>query len=163
MCLRIPIRQQHSYLSTPAIIAGLPANIPPQYFWETKVTKDASVDQFKTFLNSRKQVTILVFMEKNEQKQVPIIEEICEQLRIYVELLLNEDLVKNDIETTATELDKVLFLIDAEIGGRGVDFKLLVNAEVLILLNGDLNFTWSDVAQMAGRGNRSQGTPSAHI
>ena len=43
--------------------------------------------------------------------------------------------------TTATELDKGLFLIDAEIGGHGVDFKLLVNAEVLIFLNEDLNFT----------------------
>ena len=49
-------------------------------------------------------------------------------------------------EKTATELDKGLFLIDEEIGGCGVDFKLLVNAEVLITLNGDLNFTWSDVA-----------------
>ena len=54
--------------------------------------------------------------------------------------------MKRFSETTATELDKGLFLIDAEIGGRGVDFKLLVNAEVLILLNGDLNFTWADVA-----------------
>jgi len=49
-------------------------------------------------------------------------------------------------ETTATELEKGLFLIDAEIGGQSVDFKLCVNAEVLILLNGDLNFTWADVA-----------------
>jgi hypothetical protein len=54
--------------------------------------------------------------------------------------------VKRFNETTATELDKGLFLIDAEIGGRDVDFKFMVNAEVLILLNGDLNFTWSDVA-----------------
>ena len=54
--------------------------------------------------------------------------------------------MKRFSETTATELDKGLFLIDAEIGGSGVNFKLLVNAEVLILLNGDLNFTWADVA-----------------
>ena len=54
--------------------------------------------------------------------------------------------MKRFSETTATEFDKGLFLIDAEISGLGVDFKLLVNTEVLILLNGDLNFTWADVA-----------------
>ena len=72
-------------------------------------------------------------MEKQDQKQATIIEDICDELKIDVELLLNEDLVKRFSETTATELDKGLFLIDAEIGGRGVDFKLLVNAVVLIL------------------------------
>ncbi len=61
-------------------------------------------------------------------------------LRIAVELLLNEDLVKKFSETTATELNKDLFVIDAKISGRGVDFKLLVNAEVLILLNREVYF-----------------------
>ncbi len=42
-------------------------------------------------------------------------------------------------------MDKDLF-INAEIGGSGVDLKLLANTEVLILLNGDVNFAWSDVA-----------------
>ncbi len=63
-----------------------------------------------------------------------MIKEICDQLRIAVDLLLNEDLEKRFSETAATELDKGLFLIDAEIGGRGVDIKLFVNAEALILL-----------------------------
>ncbi len=49
-------------------------------------------------------------------------------------------------ETTVTELNKCLFLIDSEISGPGVDFKLLVNAEVLIQLNGDLDFTWFNFA-----------------
>ena len=74
-------------------------------------------------------------MKKQDQKQVSIIKDICGELKIYIELFLKEDLVKRFIWTTATELDKGLFLIDAEIGGRGVDFKLFVNAEVLILLN----------------------------
>ena len=87
----------------------------------------------------------LVFMEKQDQKQAPINEDICDELKIDAELLLNEDLVKRFSETTATELEKGQFLINAEIGGRGVDLKLLVNAEVLILINGDLDFTWADV------------------
>ena len=67
-------------------------------------------------------------MEKQDQKQATIIEDICDELKIDVELLLNEDLVKRFSKTTATELDKGLFLIDAEIGGRGVYFTFLVNA-----------------------------------
>ncbi len=69
-------------------------------------------------------------MKKQDQKQAIIIEDVCYDLKIDVELLLNEDLVKSVSEMTATVLNKGLLLIDAEIGGRGVDFKLLVNAEV---------------------------------
>ena len=75
-------------------------------------------------------------MEKEEQKQVELIEQVRDDLLIEIGQILAEDHLKRFSETTATELDKGLFLIDAEIGGRGVDFKLLVNAEVLILLNG---------------------------
>ena len=85
-------------------------------------------------------------MEKQDKKQVELIEQVCDDFLIDVDQILAKDHLKRFSETTATELDKGLFLIDAEISGHGVDFKLLVNAEVLILFNGDLNFRWSDMA-----------------
>ena len=48
-------------------------------------------------------------MEKQDFKQATIIEDICDELKIDVELLLNEDLVKRFSETTLNELDKGLF------------------------------------------------------
>ena len=47
--------------------------------------------------------------------------------------------------------------------GRGYDFKLQKDAHVFVLMNGDQLLTLADVKQMAGRGNRSQGTLSATI
>lgn len=47
--------------------------------------------------------------------------------------------------------------------GRGIDFKFKADAKVLILMNGDHKLTTADVHQMAGRGTRSQGIPSATI
>ena len=47
--------------------------------------------------------------------------------------------------------------------GRGIDFKFLCEAKVLIIFNGKLMFRHSDIAQIAGRGNQSQGLPSALV
>ena len=47
--------------------------------------------------------------------------------------------------------------------GRGIDFKFLYEAKVLIIFNGKLMFRHSDIAQIAGRGTRSQGLPSALV
>ena len=53
-----------------------------------------------------------------------------------------------------------VFIVDKAFG-RGIDFKFKKEASVLILLNDDIQICWEDAVQMAGRGNRSQGNPSA--
>ena len=53
-----------------------------------------------------------------------------------------------------------VFIVDKDFG-RGIDFKFMKEASVLILLNDDVSISWEDAVQMAGRGNRSQGNPTA--
>ena len=53
-----------------------------------------------------------------------------------------------------------VFIVDKDFG-RGINFKLMKEASVLILLNDDVSISWKDAVQMADRGNRSQGNPTA--
>ena len=74
---------------------------------EVKATTDALLDQLKTFLSQRKQVPILVFIEKQDKKQVELIEQVCDDFLIDVDQILAEDHLKRFSETTATEQTKV--------------------------------------------------------
>ena len=47
--------------------------------------------------------------------------------------------------------------------GRGIDFKLKVSAKVLILVNGKQRLTMQEAIQIAGRGDRAQGAPTAEV
>ena len=62
----------------------------------------------------------------------------------------------------ATEKETGVFILACKYG-RGVDFKLRSDAFVIILMNGELKLRNSNILQMAGRGNRSQGVPTAHV
>ena len=55
-----------------------------------------------------------------------------------------------------------VFIVDKAFG-RGIDFKFKKEASVLIILNEDIKISWEDAIQMAGRGNRSQGNPTAFL
>ena len=66
-------------------------------------------------------------MEKKDNL-VAVLERICEHLKIQVTYLLTKDVVKRICETTGAKVERGLFLIDSELGGRGVDLKLAVNA-----------------------------------
>ena len=54
----------------------------------------------------------------------------------------------------AADKSNGIYLLRQEFG-RGIDFKLLEKAYVVVLMNGSLELTEADVDQMAGRGNRS--------
>ena len=47
--------------------------------------------------------------------------------------------------------------------GRGIDFKLKQDAQVLVLMNGEQKLTTADIGQMAGRGTRAQTIPCATL
>ena len=47
--------------------------------------------------------------------------------------------------------------------GRGIDFKLKVSAKVLIIVNGKQRLTMQEAIQIAGRGDRAQGAPTAEV
>ena len=73
----------------------------------------------------------------------------------------DEERLKIEIKS-ASKRSTGLFSMLAK-DGRGIDFKFLCEAKVLIIFNGKLMFRHSDIAQIAGRGNRSQGLPSALV
>ncbi len=47
--------------------------------------------------------------------------------------------------------------------GRGIDLKFAKNAFVLVIMNCNLTFNREEVYLLAGRGNRTQGTPAADV
>ena len=83
----------------------------------------------------------------------------CADVRLPVATCFNEDQLAT-FSKDAGAKSKGVYLFPKKFG-RGIDFKLQIDAKVLILMNGDHKLTTADCNQLAGRGNRSQAIPSA--
>jgi len=102
---------------------------------------------------------ILIFLEKKDSGLVTQITKAAQSNKLPVKLFNDEEELLNNTNEIA-KMSNGVFIVDKAFG-RGIDFKFKKEASVLILLNDDIQISWEDAVQMAGRGNRSQGNPSA--
>ena len=103
---------------------------------------------------------MLIFLEKVEDEQlITEIKAACAEVRLAVGTCFNEEQLAT-FGKDAGAKSKGVYLFPKKFG-RGIDFKLKIDAKVLILMNGEHKLTTADCNQLAGRGNRSQAIPSA--
>ena len=104
---------------------------------------------------------MLVFMEELENAHINMFDTAATNNGVRCKPIKDEMTLEFTI-IEAAQCDTGIYLMPTEFG-RGVDFKLQKDAFVIVLMNGSLSLKDSDINQMAGRGNRSQGTPQGHV
>jgi len=97
---------------------------------------------------------MLIFLENDEdEKLISKIKAACVQARLSLSPCFNDEQLKT-FEKAASAKSSGVYLFPKRYG-RGIDFKLQVDAKVLVLMNGAHKLTTADINQLAGRGNRS--------
>ena len=122
----------------------------------------SAIQKTRGFIIGNLTLPILIFLEKyDDDALVTPIRNLCSVAGIYFEACSDDDTLRVLSNEVGAKSNGVF--IFPKVYGRGIDFKFQTDAKVLILMNGDLKLTTADVHQMAGRGTRSQGIPSATI
>jgi hypothetical protein len=97
---------------------------------------------------------MLIFLEnEKDDKLIAKIKAACDQARLSLSLCFDAMDLKT-FEKAASAKSSGVYLFPKKYG-RGIDFKLQVDAKVLVLMNGAHKLTTADINQLAGRGNRS--------
>ena len=153
--LNCPRSNWLTYQSVKEVITGQEIS-PDIFFCNVKGTFES---QLQVCFKARNQDPILIFLEKKDESLVTQIKKIAEIQKLSVTQFNDEEELLNNTNHVAKVANGV-FIVDKAFG-RGIDFKFKKEASVLILLNDDITISWEDAVQMAGRGNRSQGNPTA--
>ena len=128
--------------------------------YDKSATDEETARKIREFVSTNLHAPMLIFLEKVEDEWlITEIKAACTEVRLAVATCFNEEQLAT-FGKDAGAKSKGVYLFPKKFG-RGIDFKLKIDAKVLILMNGEHKLTTADCNQLAGRGNRSQAIPSA--
>lgn len=128
--------------------------------YDKSSTDTETARKIRDFISNNSSVPMLIFLENvNDEKLISGIRAACTEVRLNLGTCFNEEQLAT-FGKDAGGKSKGVYLFPKKFG-RGIDFKLQIDAKVLILMNGEHKLTTADINQLAGRGNRSQAIPSA--
>ena len=113
-------------------------------------------EKIKAIIAKYKDQPILFFFEKHNADNVLFIKKLCDQnFKLKFTSVMTAEELQFTLVRITMQKNGVFVLL--WIYGIRIDFKLQMNAHVVVIANGDLELTMDDVIQASGRGNRSQG------